>query len=83
MPWPIARTFGECSGTLRSSTVSSRSTTRSAACSDGPAACWVNQSSSGTRSGRASGAASSAKTGDMCASTATGFRSSSGASAAT
>ena len=82
MPCPIPRTFWEASGTVRASTVSSRSTARSAAWSDGPAACCVNQSRSGTRSGRASGAARSAKIGDMCASTATGRRISSGASAA-
>ena len=61
----LTRTFGERNGTLRSSTVRTRSTTRSATCSVRPEPCCVNQRRSGTPSGFVSGAASTAKIGDM------------------
>ncbi len=78
------RTFGErerdAAGVDRESTAS---TTRSARRRCAPARCCVNQSSDRDASGRRSGAASSAYTGDMCASSPVGRpRTSSRASAA-
>ena len=58
--WPIARTFGEASGNEPGSTVRTASETRSASRSSRLGRQCVNQSSSGTRAGRTSGAASTA-----------------------
>ena len=60
MPWPIGRTFFESSGTVRRSTVRIALTSGSATRSRLPPPACVNQSRTGTPSGRASGAATTA-----------------------
>ena len=60
MPWPIATSFRERSGNVRSSTLSTLVETRSAARSSRLLRQCVNQRKTSTPSGRASGAASTA-----------------------
>src|SRR5439155_1669050 len=82
IPWPSATSFDDSSGNERRSTLTTRVTTRSATRKDRPAYQCVYQSSSGIRSGRTSGAAKSAYSGTMCATTASGRGRSDAASAA-
>ena len=60
MPCPIARTFGESSGKVRRSTLRITFDSRAASRSVGLGFQCVYQSTTGTPSGRASGAASTA-----------------------
>ena len=80
--WPMPRNLSESSGNERRSTLSTRSARRVAMRSERDACQCVYQSSSGTRSGFASGAARVRKVGTMCTSTAAGRGRSDRASAA-